>query len=237
MATINVRNMRTLHMRKVILSLFWVSMTAAAFAQFNIHELGRKKIYFGIALGANMGDFKVVKKPLTKDLDTIRGIQTKLGGGFNLGIICNWQFHKYFDLRMIPSLVFSDKSVVYKLKKTEVEQTLSSIYLSFPLLLRFKSDPFKDARFYVIGGVRYDYDLNSNAKTRANNILKINKHNIGVEYGVGFMIYFPNFIMSPEFKMTHSIINMHSPTDGFVYSRVIDKLYPRTFTFTINLEG
>jgi hypothetical protein len=164
---------------------------------------------------------------------------SKVGPGFNLGIICNWQFHKYFDLRAIPSLTFSDKSIVYKLKKSEYTATLSSIYLSFPLLLRFKSEPFKgtDTRFYVIGGVRYDFDLASNTKTRANNILKINKHNIGVEYGVGFMIYFPNFIMSPEFKMTHSVLNVHSPTDGFVYSRAIQQLLPRSFTFTINLEG
>jgi hypothetical protein len=45
-------------MKKILFALL---ITVAAFkaqAQFNIHELGRKDIYFGIALGVNVADYK-----------------------------------------------------------------------------------------------------------------------------------------------------------------------------------
>ena len=104
--------------------------------------------------------------------------------------------------------------------------------------IRFKSDPIKDFRIYVIAGVRYDYDLASNVKSRkADDIIRLNRHDAAAEYGIGFMIYFPYFILSPEFKVSHGFINVHAPSPGLIYSRVIERMYSRTFTFTINLEG
>lgn len=210
-------------------------------AQFNVHELGKKKIYFGVALGMNFSDFKIVRKPFSPDLDTITSIRPRVGPGFNLGIIANWQFHRYFDLRFIPQLIFSDKTIEYtqrKISPSVVRKTVTNIYLDFPLLLRFKSDPIKDFRIYVIAGMRYDFDLASNQKARkANDIIKLARHDLSAEYGVGVMIYFPYFIMSPEFKMSHGVLNINAPSEGLIYSRPIDKLFSRTFTFTLNLEG
>ncbi|MCW3125138.1 MAG: PorT protein [Bacteroidetes bacterium] len=206
---------------------------------FNVHELGRKQIYFGISLGVNAANYRIVHKPFN-GVDTIKSMRPALGPGFNLGIIANWQFHRYFDLRLIPALSFSDKSIKYTTvlrKSPDVKQTISSIYLSFPLQLRFKSDPIKNTRIYVIAGARYDYDLASNSNTRAQTLLKVSKHDVSVDYGMGVMIYFPYFIMSPEFKVSQGVINVNSPTNGYIYSRVIEKLYSRTYTFTLNLEG
>ncbi|MCS6820074.1 MAG: hypothetical protein NZ522_08990, partial [Chitinophagales bacterium] len=82
---------------------------SAVHAQFNIHELGRKQVYFGIAVGLNASNFTVLRKPKLPENDTIYYVRPRLGPGFNLGIICNYQFHRYFDLRFIPTLSFSDK--------------------------------------------------------------------------------------------------------------------------------
>ena len=207
---------------------------------FNIHELGRKQIYFGIALGVNAANYRVVRKPLTGNNDTIKTIRSGFGPGFNLGIIGNWQFSKYFDLRFIPTLSFADRNVNYTtILRAHPDTTLpvSSIYLDFPLQLRFKSDPIKNVRVYVIAGVRYDYDLASNSSARNASLLKVGKNDAAGEYGVGLMIYFPYFIMSPEFKVTQGFLNVNSPTQNYIYSTVIQKLYSRTYTFTINLEG
>ncbi|MDW8272691.1 MAG: hypothetical protein RMJ53_00490 [Chitinophagales bacterium] len=43
--------------------------------------------------------------------------------------------------------------------------------------------------------------------------------------------------MSPEFKFTHGILNIHAPTEGLIYSRVLDRLFSRALTITLNLEG
>lgn len=226
-------------MRKIQVTILLMVFVFAARAQFNVHELGKKNIYFGIALGVNVADFKVYHPARVPANDSIRSLQPKLGPGFNLGIICNYQFHKYFDLRFIPTLSFSDKNLRYETLDHEmVTKSISSIYLSFPLLIRFKSEPIKDFRIYVIGGMRYDYDLASNVKARkADDIIKLNNHDVAAEYGIGFMIYFPYFILSPEFKMSHGVINVHAPTPGLINSRTIERMYSRTFTISLNLEG
>ena len=226
-------------MRKIKGILFLMVLATGLKAQFNVNELGKKDVYFGIAMGVNVGDFKVIHSPRVALNDSIRYFKPSFGPGFNLGIICNYQFHKYFDLRFIPTLSFSDKGISYEdLNHTIIKKTISSIYLDFPLQVRFKSDPIKDFRIYVIAGARYDFDLASNVKARkADDIIKIGKNDAAAEYGVGFMIYFPYFILSPEFKVSHGFINLNTPTPGLIYSRTIERMYSRTFTFTLNLEG
>ncbi len=207
---------------------------------FNVHELGRKQIYFGIALGINGGDYKVTRTPFSSGLDTIKTVKSSVGPGFNLGIITNWQFHRYFDLRLIPTLSFSDRSLNYTTilrTQPQTSKTISSIYLDFPLQVRFKSDPIKNTRVFVIAGIRYDYDLASNENTKVKDILKVRRNDLAVDYGVGLMIYFPYFIMSPEFKVSNGILNVNSPSQGYIYSNALQKLFSRTFTFTLNLEG
>lgn len=238
MASTNIRHLCFLYMRKIIVILLLLPFMVKA--QFNIHELGRKQIYFGITLGANAADYKIIKKPYLPENDSIKSFYPKLGAGFNLGIISNWQFHRNFDLRFIPTLSFSDRSIEYVTKRkvqSVVKQTVKSIYLDFPLLLRFKSEPIKDFRLYALAGIRFDVDLASNSSVRDKLLLKVKKYDIAAEYGVGVMIYFPYFIMSPEFKMSHGVIDINSPTNNYMYSRVIDKLYSRTFTFSLHLEG
>jgi len=226
-------------MKRLLTILLLIVATQFLRAQFNVHELGRKSVYFGIAMGVNVGDFKIIHQKSLPENDSIRYFKPKVGPGFNLGIIANYQFHRYFDLRFIPTLSFSDKNIEYEdLNNNITKKTLSSIYLDFPLLLRFKSDPIKDFRIYVIAGVRYDYDMASNVKSRrADDIVKLNTHDVAAEYGIGVMIYFPYFILSPEFKMSHGVINVHAPTPGLIYSRTIERMYSRTFTLSINLEG
>lgn len=227
-------------MNRSIFFCLMMMLSLLAKAQFNVHELGKKQVYFGIAVGVNAANFTIIRKPKSMENDTIKTLRPVLGPGFNLGIICNYQFHRYFDLRFIPTLSFSDKSIEYtqKGRPPVVKKTIQSIYLDFPVLLRYKSDPIKDFRIYVIAGFRYDFDLASNQKARrATDIVKLRRHDVCVEAGIGFMYYFPYFILSPEFKFTHGVLNIHEPTEGLIYSRVLDKLFSRAFTLTINLEG
>jgi hypothetical protein len=226
-------------MKRYLIIIFALVTTAQVKAQFNYNEMGKKTLYFGIAMALNVGDFKIIHAPASASTDSIRYVRTLVGPGFNLGIIGNYQFHKYFDLRFIPTLSFSDKELVYNdLYNNVITKDLSSIYLDFPLQLRFKSQPIKDFRVYVIMGGRYDYDLASNVKARrADDIIKLDRNDVAVEAGLGFMIYFPYFIMSPELKVSRGVVNILYQTPGLLYSRTIQQLYSRTFTLTLNLEG
>jgi hypothetical protein len=226
-------------MKKIVIALSFLVLCFGVKAQFNINELGKKSLYFGIAMGINMANYNIVPAALTPKNDSVKTIRSSYGPGFNLGIISNYQFHKYFDLRFIPTLSFSDKNINYQLANSQAAtKTISSIYLDFPLLVRFKSQPLKDIRIYVIGGARYDYDLASNVKARrADDIVKVKQNDVAVEYGIGVMIYFPYFILSPELKKSHGVINILSQTPGLLYSRTIQRIYSHTITLTLNLEG
>ena len=134
-------------MKKFSIIIGILFLTWQAQAQFNYNEMSKKTIYFGIAMGFNVADFKIINAPLNSKNDSIHYIKTRIGPVFNLGIIGNYQFHKYFDLRFIPTLSFSDKNIVYTdLDNNTIVKDVSSIYLDFPVQLRFKSDPVKDFR-------------------------------------------------------------------------------------------
>jgi hypothetical protein len=229
------------YMRKIILIILGVFLFTGLRAQMNYLEKGNKLIYFGIAVGVNYGDYKVVRKPKIDALqtDSIKLVGAKFGPGFDLGIIGNLQFHKYWDVRVVPTLSFSDKSIEFTDQDDRITtKTISSIYLSLPLYLRYKSKPIKDFRFFVLGGMRYNYDLNSNSNERnTESQILVNKHDIGAEMGFGFQIFFPSFVLSPEIKVYHSLSNIKQPNESLIYSRAIDKMFSRIFTLTINLEG
>lgn len=215
---------------------------ATANAQMNYIAKGNKLIYFGISMGVNMADYTVVRKPKidAQNTDSIRLVSTKFGPGFDLGIIVNLQFHKFMDLRFVPALSFSDKELNFidVDGKKSPPKKVSSIYLSFPLTFRYKSKPIKDFRFFVLGGLRYNFDLNalSNSRNNSDQIL-VNQHDFGGELGFGFQVFFPTFVFSPEIKVFHSFMDVKRNNDGLIYSRAIDKLFSRIFSFTINLEG
>lgn len=228
-------------MRKIILFTILLFGFASVNAQMNYISKGNKLIYFGISMGVNMADYTVVRKPKidAQNTDSIRLVSTKFGPGFDLGIIVNLQFHKFMDLRFVPALSFSDKQLTFTdIDNKITEKKVSSIYLSFPLTFRYKSKPIKDFRFFVLGGLRYNFDLNANSNGRNNgDQILVSPHDFGGELGFGFQVFFPTFVFSPEIKVFHSFMDIKESNPGLIQSRSIDKLFSRIFSFTINLEG
>ena len=90
----------------------------------------------------------------------------------------------------------------------------------------------------MMGGVNYRYDLASNSSARkAQNLVKLLPTDMSVEAGVGFQLYFPVFILSPELKISEGIKNIHSRDPSLQYSNTIDKLKSRMIVFSLIFEG
>ncbi len=227
----------------MLLGLFLCMGAAPLKAQFNAAEFdlkySKKPYHFGIALGYNTSDFKVQHSDEFLLSDSIFSAESTRGPGFNLGIISNLRLGKRWDLRFIPSLVFAEKRLEYNLLEgRSTSKTIESIYMAFPVSMKFKSDPHKDFRMYAIGGVNYTYDLASNAKARnADDQVKLVRNDISAEFGGGFEFYFPYFIFSPEIKFSHGLLNVHSRDTNLNFSDVIQNLLSRAITFTIHFEG
>ena len=89
-----------------------------------------------------------------------------------------------------------------------------------------------------MGGVKADIDLAANARARrAEELVKLEKYDYGIEAGMGFNFYFPSFILSPEIKISNGSRNIHSRDENLKYSNILDRIQSRMIIFSIHLEG
>lgn len=228
--------------RQIILTLFLlipVMLSAQDRVAINDAKFKKRKYHFGIHVGFNVSDFKIRHSESFIYNDSILGVNSKAGPGFNLNILGSLHLSKNFELRMIPGVAFSERYLVYDIRAgVPAEKKLESIVVETPVHIKFKSDPIKDFKIYVFGGMKYGYDMASNSKARrAEDLVKLSRHDLSVDYGFGFEIHFPLFILAPEFKVSNGIMNVHSPDNNLGFSRALDGLRTRTFLFSINFEG
>ncbi len=224
----------------VLLIILWNMAGVKAQTVMNMEEHDAKPYYFGITLAGNNSNFKLLQDEIFLKQDSIMVAEPLKTFGFNLGLLGNLRLSENFDLRFNPQLLFASKNLYYKenYPQRETTKNIESILLSFPLQIKFKSDRIGNMRVYTIGGLKYDYDLASNARTRrAEDLVKIRKSDFGYEFGAGFEFYFPSFIFSPEFKISNGIGNVHVKDEHLRYSNVIDKLQSHMIVFSIHLEG
>lgn len=209
-----------------------------AYSQLNFYEKGSKALYWGISLGLNQSNFSIDRKPFSSLNDSIQNVTSRYGPGFNLGLIGNWQFNKYFDLRLIPTMVFGEKIIEYQTQYGTTENRVNTTCLTFPLMIRIKSEPIKDWRLFILGGVKYEYNIVPQDITLADpQRIRLKKHGLSYEYGIGLQYFFPYFIFSPEIKFSHSFFNMYDGGQTPLNNSMINGLYPRSLTLSINFEG
>ncbi len=208
----------------------------------NMPEHDNKAYYFGITFGLNFATYKIKYSPSFTETDTFMRIQPQYNPGFNLGIMGNLRLSSLFDLRFVPSLSFAEKQLIITSRLNNEESTMDrsieAIYMHLPLQLKFKSDRIHNFRFYALGGTKLDIDLAANSRSRrANEFLKVKPLDMGYEVGVGFEFYYPNFIFSPEIKLSQGLLNQQFKDQRIPLSNAIDMLSTRMIVLSIHLEG
>ncbi len=209
----------------------------------NMPEHDDKPYYFGITFGANFSTFRFRYTQSFAETDTFKSVISRYGPGFNLGLMGNLRLTKLFDLRFVPSLSFAEKPVSLIRRSStgsdsSVSRPLESIYMHLPLQLKFKSDRIHNFRFYAIGGGKLDIDLAANARSRRKDeFLKVRPFDMGYELGFGFEFYYPNFIFSPEIKLSQGLMNAQYKDGNIQLSNAIDQINTRTIVISIHLEG
>jgi hypothetical protein len=215
-----------------------------------------RRIHFGFTIGTNVSHFKYDFSPLWYQMkntpkDTFLRVRSVGYPGLTLGAVANLhigstrsRLREHFDVRLIPSLVLSERHVVYTLNNgSDVEKKVESAIVEFPLLMKFKSDRFGNLRFYAIGGVNYGLDLSSEAKALpnpANPRVPIKAHNFSFEYGTGLDLYFPFFKFSPEIKVSRGINNIlvpAKPPGTNIYTDIFTRFRSEFLYFSLYFEG
>ncbi len=229
--------------KKIVLIGFAIILVGQLNAQirgtFNYLDFASKPYYFGITLAYNSSNYRVVHSNAFILNDSIRTAESTVGPGFNLGIVTNLKIGRYFDFRFLPTLSFTDRNLQY-ITTTDrtVDQRIESVYVELPFHVRYKSEPYKDLRMFVVGGVKYSFDVASKSRSRqAADIVKIAPTDFTAEFGVGLQFFFPYFIFSPELKVSYGLSNSLIYDNNLEFSTVLDKVMPRTITLSFHFEG
>jgi len=220
----------------------------------NIPHYDYRPYHFGFLLGVNKMDFalkpvdnlieldyKELEDPINK-FDNLYTVLPKHDFGFNIGIVSNLKLGKYFDLRFIPTLTFGDRTIVYEgIYNNDVlrdrEQKIESTFLDFPLHLKYKSARINNTRVYVIGGIKYTYDLASGEDRYGDDdiLARISRNDYYYELGIGFDHYFYYFKFSTELKASFGM-NDILEREGTIYTNSIESLKSQIIQLSILFE-
>jgi len=241
--------------KATIIILFILFGISSGFSQKwnNIQNLkyhDQKKLHFGFTIGLNTSDFYIRNSDTFFDTAVIKeiySIENSQAPGFHLGPISNLRLGKHLDLRLLINLSFTQRDLQYlRLREDQngVEyfsshtMKLSSTFLEFPLLLKFKSKRIQNYRVYLIGGVNPRIDLAAKKKIPEEfmPMIRLYQPDIYGEFGSGIDFYLPYFKFSTELKMGVGLGNMAVP-DNTEFTGAMKYLKSKIFLLSFHFEG
>ena len=235
-------------LRKKIIATLGILLCAVSSlqAQREIYRSYRDDLpyYFGLTLGYNTSYLHHTKSANFFASDSIMYVNPVASGGITMGLLGTLKINDHIELRANPQLIIGgSKYIDYTLKsvkpgeQTQHQQILPSTLVSLPAHFKLNSDRIDNFRLYILGGVKFDFDLSSTSTSRnADDLVKLNAADFGLEAGLGVNIYLPFVTVSPEIKFSYGISNLHKLDNGLKYSNVLDKLRSRMIVFSIHLE-
>ncbi len=236
----------------IFLILFGVMMQcSSAFAQgkskdkkvMNLQNYDNRVIHFGFLLGVNLADFRIKYNSNYFGVDTVLTIQSKRESGFNLGIISDLRIGEYFNMRFVPTLSFSARTLQYVILENNVlvprDKQVESVFLDFPLLFKYKSERAGNFRAYLIGGGKYSMDMASqkdvNSTLVKDILVKIDDTDFLVVFGIGFDLYLTYFKFSPEITYSFGLKNLLVQENN-ILTKPIDRLTSKIIQISFNFE-
>ena len=239
---------------RVSLLCLFTMICSAAHAQNWGGGVDDDELHYGFTFQYVMSEFKILKKadwrepfidpdnpwPLNDNLDLI---YSKPSAGFGIGFVGNKRLTSHTDLRFTPTLVFSDRVLIYGYSgRDAIEKKIQSTLVDLPVGLKLKSDRRGNFRAYMIGGARYSIDISSKKKTNndlqtdpAEKFVNNKKAFLSYEAGLGLDLYFEYFKMSPEIKLSYSVGDVLKHEKNR-YVTPLDKLMLRHLTFSLFFE-
>ncbi len=126
--------------------------------------------------------------------------------GFTVGIVGEWRLSENFAFRLLPTMNFGTKHLVFTNQPTGERQyqDVKSTYISLPFNIKFAPPRINNYRPYFIAGVNPMYDLT--VKDQDNIMVK--PFNVFLELGFGCDRYLPYFKFIPEIKFCFGLGNI-----------------------------
>ena len=182
----------------------------------------------------------------------VYNIETQQTPGFTVGIIGSKRLGRYFDLRFIPSLSFSERRMHYNLaivgndgnvNMKAITKSIGTTFVEFPLNIKYRSKRYNNIGAYVFGGINPKLDLASQKDNKETdgqgnefiNNLVTKRFDFAGELGTGIDIYNQWFKMGIEIKMSYGILDIVK-NEAYIYTAPIDKLRNKLFQLSFLFE-
>lgn len=178
-----------------------------------------RPMHFGISVGLNVQDIEFDNVgPQTVILPDGTEAPTEIycdadiwNPGFSVGVLADFNLHRFFSLRIAPSMHFGSKRLTYRnmldLSESGVPrmttQDLKNTYLSVSADLKFHAERFNNYRPYILAGVSPMLNLASKDQEG----VELKRFDTMIEVGLGCDFYLPFFKLVPELKFCYGLSN------------------------------
>lgn len=207
--------------------------------------------YQNMALPADSWPSGPYSVPETQNI-YVYNMETEMTPGFTVGILGSKRLGRYFDLRFIPSLSFSERKMRYNIaildkqgnyEMKTLTKSIGTTFVEFPLNIKYRSKRYNNIGAYVMGGINPKLDLasqkdnkdvNSQGEEFINNLVT-KRFDCAAELGAGFDIYNQWFRMGIEVKMSYGLLDIVK-NEAFLYTAPIDQLRNKLFQVSLLFE-
>jgi hypothetical protein len=221
------------------LGILVVSTAQGLFAQTNATFYDFRRFNFGGQLGVNTGSMRT--QYVDFPIQTITGqkvlaIRSDPNLGLNLGLVCNLRIHDNLDLRLIPAVSLQQRNFQFLYTDSVQTRKVEAVYLDIPLLVKYKSDVYRNYRVYVATGPRLGINLVSTERVlNDTKLLKTIGTDLGWVVSLGMDLYGDRVKLSPELSYSFGLRNIYVDANTDIPG-VIKALLTQTLSLNFYLE-
>jgi Outer membrane protein beta-barrel domain len=229
--------------QKAFMSLLFVALllvSGSSWAQRkskNLPFYDDKFLHYGFQIGLHNANYAIQHSDFfAKNGDSTQYVTPLASPGFSLGFILNFRMKdELWALRILPSVGFYERKVLYGYPQSIHEEQFESTFLEIPVLIKYKSVRRTNFRMYMTGGFMLGYEVGNKRDALTDNSLSTEHLNFEIQYGVGADIYFDMFKFSPELRFSHGLTNMMVRNNNR-YDRQLQELTTHKVAFYLNFE-
>lgn len=210
----------------------------------NYQRGDRVLMHFGFTLGVNYMDYRM----MLSGKNSLRAETGKLDVGFLVGIVSELRITEDLGLRFLPGLEFATRRTVFthvpEVEENKTENFNESVYITLPLMLKYKAKRINNFRPYVTAGPSLKYDFQKHDAINPDKAVYFRTKPVDVflETGLGCDFYLPYFKFGVELRfalgLTDVLVKKHDAKNpGYeMYTDALKKVKARMFTICFNFE-
>lgn len=238
--------------KKLLIILFCFLVSASVNGQkvmrntsiLNYQRGDRSLLHFGFTLGMNYMDYRALLSGATP----YRAETGKLSMGFLVGIISELRICEDLGLRFLPGLEFASRSLSYSnVEDSENGKKYAyneSVYISLPLMFKYKAKRINNFRPYLTAGSSFKYDFHNHDRLKPDKSVyfRTKRSDVFLETGAGCDFYLPYFKFGIELRFSLGLTDVlvhdqDTENPGYEnYTNALKKLNARIFSVCFNFE-